>query len=236
MYDINNINIGKRIRELRKEKHLSLEELGLKTNKAKSTIYKYEEGSLEPDLTTLLLLANTFDINVEGFFNKENTHITTRDINPFNTDKLYMYYTGNNSIIISIIVIENLTYQKATFYNGVTSNSINSSRFMKYTGTLQAEKDDAYFIFETDEKSDFEKVLVQVKLPQKATNKYYGYIASDKSAEKCIILDRYIDNEKELKKLLEYLKVTDEEIEHIKRNQYWNIDISIEKDIRKKFE
>ena len=34
MYDINNINIGKRIRELRKEKHLSLEELGLKTNKA----------------------------------------------------------------------------------------------------------------------------------------------------------------------------------------------------------
>ena len=130
MYDINNI---KRIRELRKEKHLSLEELGLKTNKAKSTIYKYEEGPLEPDLTTLLLLANTFDINVEGFFNKENTHITTRDINPFNTDKLYMYYTGNNSIIISIIVIENLTYQKATFYNGVTSNSINSSRFMKYT-------------------------------------------------------------------------------------------------------
>ena len=90
MYDINNINIGKRIRELRKEKHLSLEELGLKTNKAKSTIYKYEEGSLEPDLTTLLLLANTFDINVEGFFNKENTHITTRDINPFNTDKLYV--------------------------------------------------------------------------------------------------------------------------------------------------
>ena len=38
---------------------------------------------------------------------------------------------------------------------------------MKYTGTLQAEKDDAYFIFETDEKSDFEKVLVQVKLSQK---------------------------------------------------------------------
>lgn len=28
------------------------------------------------------------NINVEGFFNKENTHITTRDINPFNTDKL----------------------------------------------------------------------------------------------------------------------------------------------------
>ena len=29
---------------------------------------------------------------------------------------------------------------------------------------------------------------------------------------------------------------TTEEIEHIKRNQYWNIDISIEKDIRKRFE
>ena len=57
MYDINNINIGKRIRELRKEKYLSLEELGLKTNKAKSTIYKYKEGSLEPDLTTLLIIS-----------------------------------------------------------------------------------------------------------------------------------------------------------------------------------
>lgn len=236
MYDINNIDVGKRIRELRKEKHLSLEELGRRTSKSKSTIYKYEEGSLEPDLTTLLLLANVFNMNIEGFFNKENTHVTTRDVNPFNTDKLYMYYTGNNSIIISIITIENLTYQKATFYNGVTSDSINTTRFMKYTGTLQAEKDDAYFIFESDENSSFEKVLVQVKLPQKATSKYYGYIASDKSAEKCIILDRYVDNEKELKKLVEYLKVTDEELEHLKRNQYWDIDISIEKDIRKKFE
>lgn len=234
MYDINNINIGKIIRELRKGKHLSLEQVGKEINKSKSTVYKYEEGYLEPDLRTLLLLANVFGINIEGFFNKENKKVTTRDINPFKKDKLYMYYMGNKSVIISIITIENLTYQKATFYNGVTSDSIEGFRYMKYEGSLQAEKDDAYFIFETGEKFDFEKVLIQVKLPEKRTNKYYGYIASDRSAEKCIILNKYIDNQKELRKLVEELNVTDEELDNIKKNQYWNIDISADKEVRKK--
>lgn len=158
MYDINNINIGKRIRELRKGHKLSLQEVGNKINKSKSTIYKYEEEYLEPDLRTLLSLANVFNITLESFFNKENPHITTRDINPFKKDKLYMYYMGNKSVIISIITIEELTYQKATLYNGVTSNSIDGFRYMKYEGSLRAEKNDAYFVFETNEQFDFEKV------------------------------------------------------------------------------
>ena len=102
----------------------------------KRQIYKYEEGLLEPNLEALLQLANLFDVNLDGLFEKEKEHKTQRDVNPFNTNKLYMYYKGKNAVLISIITIENLSFQKAVFYNCVQSDSIYSKMYRKYTGCL----------------------------------------------------------------------------------------------------
>lgn len=38
--------------------------------------------------------------------------------------------------------------------------------YRKYTGSLEYEKGIAYFIFESDLKDEFEKVIVQVKVPR----------------------------------------------------------------------
>lgn len=71
MYDINNIEFGKRLKELRKEKGMTLEEVAKAIYKSKPTIYKYEEGLLEPNLEALLQLANLFDVNLDGLFEKK---------------------------------------------------------------------------------------------------------------------------------------------------------------------
>ena len=235
MYDINNIEFGKRLKELRKEKGMTLEEVANAIYKTKPTLYKYEEGLLEPSLGVLLQLANLFDINLDGLFEKQNERKTSRDINPFKTDKLYMYYKGKSAVLISIVTIENLSYQKSTLYNCVKSDSIYAKMYRKYTGSLQYEKGMAYFIFESDLKDEFEKVLVQVKVPSSDEDKYYGWIGSDKSAEKIVFLREYIDDPKRLEEIAKDLEITNDEWENIRKNEYWDIDISNEKDLRKKY-
>ena len=235
MYDINNIEFGKRLKELRKEKGMTLEEVAKAIYKSKPTIYKYEEGLLEPNLEALLQLANLFDVNLDGLFEKEKEHKTQRDVNPFNTNKLYMYYKGKNAVLISIITIENLSFQKAVFYNCVQSDSIYSKMYKKYTGLLEYEKGIAYFIFESDLKDEFEKVIVQVKVPRGDDEKYYGWIGGDSTAEKIVLLREYIDNPKRLEEIAKDLQITNDEWENIRKNEYWDIDISNEKDLRKKY-
>ena len=235
MYDINNIEFGKRLKELRKEKGMTLEEVAKAIYKSKPTIYKYEEGLLEPNLEVLLQLANLFDVNLDGLFEKEKEHKTQRDVNPFNTNKLYMYYKGKSAVLISIVTIENLSYQKSILYNCVKSDSIYAKMYRKYTGSLQYEKGTAYFIFESDLKDEFEKVLVQVKVPNSDDKKYYGWLGADSTAEKVVFLREYIDDPKQLEETAKDLEITNDEWENIRKNEYWDIDISNEKDLRKKY-
>lgn len=235
MYDINNIELGKRLKVLRKESRLTLEEVANKIYKSKPTIYKYEEGSLEPNIEALLQLANVYNVSVESLFEKEKEHKTDRDVNPFNTDKLYMYYKGKSSVLISIITIENLSYQKAVLYNCVKSDSIYAEMYRKYTGSLEYEKGDAYFIFESDLKDDFEKVFIQVAVPNGDKSKYYGFIAGDKAVGKIVIIREYLEEPKELEKIAKDLEITTEEWENIRKNEFWNMDISYEKDLRKSY-
>ena len=235
MYDINNIEFGKRLKELRKEKGMTLEEVAKAIYKSKPTIYKYEEGLLEPNLEVLLQLANLFDVNLDGLFEKEKEHKTQRDVNPFNTNKLYMYYKGKSAVLISIVTIENLSYQKSILYNCVQSDSIYLKMYRKYTGSLQYEKGTAYFIFESDLKDEFEKVLVQVKVPNSDDEKYYGWLGADSTAEKVVFLREYIDDPKQLEETAKDLEITNDEWENIRKNEYWDIDISNEKDLRKKY-
>ena len=228
MYDSNNIKFGERLKELRKENGLTLEEVAKAIYKSKPTLYKYEEGLLEPNLEALILLANLFKVNIESFFEKENERKTNRD-------KLYMYYKGKSAVLISIVTIENLSYQKAILYNCVKSDSIYAKMYRKYTGSLQYEKGTAYFIFESDLKDEFEKVLVQVKVPNGDDDKYYGWLGADSTAEKIVFLREYIDDPKRLEEIAKDLEITNDEWENIRKNEYWDIDISNEKDLRKKY-
>lgn len=54
-----------KLRELRKEKGISLKELGIAMGVAESTMSLYENGKRQPDYETLLKLAEYFNVTVD---------------------------------------------------------------------------------------------------------------------------------------------------------------------------
>ena len=54
-----------RLKELRKNKHLTQEQLGKKLNIATSTVSMYENGTREPDLQTLINLSKFYEVTTD---------------------------------------------------------------------------------------------------------------------------------------------------------------------------
>ena len=54
-----------RLKELRKNKHLTQEQLGKALNIATSTVSMYENGSREPDLQTLINLSKFYEVTAD---------------------------------------------------------------------------------------------------------------------------------------------------------------------------
>lgn len=65
------------LRRLRREKGISMKELGKKIGVAESTISKYETGKREPDFETLLKLGEFFNVSVDYLLRGEQYHEKT---------------------------------------------------------------------------------------------------------------------------------------------------------------
>ena len=100
MYNIENLNIGSNLKRLRVSRGLSLETLGNKICKTKTTVSKYEKNEISLDVITLLEICNALDCNISQFINEEyvndEKYITK---NPFGTNILYVYYITGKKLI-----------------------------------------------------------------------------------------------------------------------------------------
>jgi transcriptional regulator with XRE-family HTH domain len=63
---------GKRLRELRKEKKLTMKELGKKFNLAESTISGYENENRKPDMDIIKQFADFFETSVDYLLGRTN--------------------------------------------------------------------------------------------------------------------------------------------------------------------
>ena len=54
-----------RLKLLRKQKHMSQLSLAMKLNPTQMSISRYETGKREPDLKTLILIADFFDVSID---------------------------------------------------------------------------------------------------------------------------------------------------------------------------
>jgi len=59
------IEFGRKLRQLRKQRGLSAEELGKKIGAAKTTIFGYEQGYRIPDMITIRKIAEYFGVTVD---------------------------------------------------------------------------------------------------------------------------------------------------------------------------
>lgn len=65
-------DFGKRLRELRKQKHLSQEELAKQLNISRSSIGMFEQGRRRPDFEMQEVFADYFNVNMDYLFGRED--------------------------------------------------------------------------------------------------------------------------------------------------------------------
>lgn len=93
----NKEEFGNRIKEIRKSKGLSTENLAMMINKSQSIVSRYESGAVLPDAETITILCDALEITENDLFNSNNK-ISNKDMsmNPFEVKTLYLYYRAYN--------------------------------------------------------------------------------------------------------------------------------------------
>lgn len=228
MYDTNMEHLGKKIKYFRNAKNISTEELGNIIGKSKTTIVRYENNEILPDILTILEICNALNIDLNDLCDT-SLHSLEKDINknPFNSNLLYLYYISKNGIIISSIEI---TQTKKTNYvlmkNGLTKKGYKQ----EYTGVLESNYNTA-FICLTNAISNpgLDKFQIEIDLHSKIDNKYYGIFLgiSDNThkptARKCILTDNLITSIEGLALLFEELKISNEDSKDMLETKYWDM-------------
>ena len=91
----NRKEFGERLKCFRKAKGFSLDYIGYKINKNATTVGRYENAEIMPDAETISLICDLLGITeYELFKNDEKINNLENSINPFNTNKLYLYYNA----------------------------------------------------------------------------------------------------------------------------------------------
>lgn len=140
---------------------------GQAINKSKATISKYENNEIVPDSITLLELCNTLNISLNELLpsKDENANSSSISLNPFGSNKLYLYYYTDKKLMTSIIDIyyENNSL-KCKFFNGIKHIATYKDCAYYYEGLLEANKTTAYFNF-TSKTDMLEKVQLIINVP-----------------------------------------------------------------------
>lgn len=122
------IEIGKRIRNFRKMRHMTLEELAELICKSKSAVSKYEKGEIALDIETLYEIADALRIHVEQllYCRPDRTVLRASENQPafFNGGSQFFSYVfdgRNNQIISSVFDVlsetENNQYKIMMYMN-----------------------------------------------------------------------------------------------------------------------
>lgn len=98
MADFDKKDFGERIRNYRIKKGLSQENLATALGKNKATISRYEKGEVLPNVKDISIICEEFGIYEADLYgnNTNRTMQHNKSKNPFNTDKLYVYFNAYN--------------------------------------------------------------------------------------------------------------------------------------------
>jgi transcriptional regulator with XRE-family HTH domain len=72
--------LGKRLRELRVEKRLTLQQLADELDITKTSLVKYERGEREPNIATLIKIANYFDCSIDWLLERVDLKVKFKDM------------------------------------------------------------------------------------------------------------------------------------------------------------
>lgn len=227
MYSLDSYKIGKLIREARKIKGLSAEELANKICKSPTTMYKYERDEVVPDLITTLEICNVLGLDINDLTNKDRIEINREtSINPFPTDMLYIYYLGFGSLAeYRLKITPENGFMKVEFLLGDDQ--------IYYVGTIESNSDLAFISLKNYYAVNqcFEKLQFTVNMKFSIDGMNSGvFLALREDVNQPVIKKfvlskkRITENEKE--DIIKRLNLTESERAHLLKNGYWYPDIS----------
>ena len=227
MYNLDSYKIGKMIREARKSKGLSVEELANKICKSITTMYKYERDEVIPDLVTILEICNVLELDINDLTIQDRIEVNREtSINPFPTDILYIYYLGFGSLAEYRL--------KITPENGVMKvEFLLGDDQVYYVGTIESNSDLAFISLKNYYAVNqcFEKLLLTINMKFCIDGMNTGVILAlreevNQPVIKKIILLRKRINENEKDEIIKRLNLTESERANLLINGYWYPDIS----------
>lgn len=235
MYDLDIKDIGSKLREYRKAKKITMEELGNAIGKSKGTIARYENGEIVMDFLTSLEICNALNIDLNDICNISTLTIEkNKNQNPFKNNLLYLYYISKNGMVISSIEITEKKYANYVLMkNGLKGKTYRQ----EYSGVLECNYNTA-FICLTNAISNpgLDKFQIEIDLHSKTDNMYYGLFLgiSDNThkptCRKCILMKKLINSKEELSQIFNRLTLTQEELNDIYETKYWDFKPSKMKD------
>lgn len=119
--------VGKKIKEYRRKKKLSLEQVAAAINKSKSSLSKYEQGTVAMDIETICDIAQALQISVHKLLDIQEDWLTTartaKGSVSDHPDMLYLYLQSYSSDTYYSGVIELEEDGRATLFFNVSPRS-----------------------------------------------------------------------------------------------------------------
>jgi len=94
--------IGNQLREIRKERKMTQKQLAGMLNLAKSTISQYENNINEPDLKTLMRLADLFEVSTDYLLGRSSERVI-HSVDASETQHYNVVYFGSEREILNDI-------------------------------------------------------------------------------------------------------------------------------------
>lgn len=195
MYILENVSLGDTLREYRKIKGMTLQDVAEKVCKSKVTICKYENNEILPDFYTLLELCNVLNLNITDFCQTAENEVDLD--NPFRSKKLFVYYYTKDKLVESTVKLEKTESQyKVKFYNGMSSK--NKSYGYYYEGNLINDGNYSYFDLYSQNRFANEKVQFIISVPWSESTEIYNGIYTGLTRNGLPVVKKMVISRREL--------------------------------------
>ena len=220
--------LGRKIREIRKNRRCTLEELGQAVHKSKATLSKYETGDIVIDVETLYEIARALRVSVftveECCAEPPAPDMRGRDV--FASPLLYLYYYGGEERAVHRSVIErDADGCGAKLYHEVSSFDDYCLCSKVYKGQVQEYSFYTRLPFE-NEFCRLDRIMMIFPSMLNGQNFLLGHmlmmnLANQPVSVKALVANHVMAEDKRFRTMLQ---VSREEIRRVRRTNYFTID------------
>ena len=229
MAEFNKKEFGEKLRNARRAKGLSLDNVGKAIGKNATTVGRYESGEILPDAEQIYLLCNELEVSESELFNRSKIQNLENSKNPFGVNTLFLYYIAyfpktdrydKGKFKLTITEKEDMCQVDMVDYK---TNKIYLS------GYVLADSNIAVFVLENYKPNNLRLEITEIILNiARGTNELMlgslhctngNYVPSNR---KCIISKKDLDFSDDM---LEKLKITKSELDELNEKNILYLDV-----------